>query len=109
MATYTATVQNRRYIPVVSDRRRAPGAGQVNEYHQPPHASYYRVMARQLLFMSCVRLLRRFGLYAGILSCLQAAPDAREIIRRSVIANDEDWKALPRYSNIETDTTSKID
>jgi hypothetical protein len=43
-----------------------------------------------------------------VFSLAYAQPDAREIIRRSVLANDADWKALPNYSHRETDITEKV-
>lgn len=36
-----------------------------------------------------------------------AAPDAAEIVRRSVAATQADWKAAPQYSFTERDVTSK--
>jgi hypothetical protein len=38
-----------------------------------------------------------------------AQPDVPEIIRRSVVVNDSDFNALPRYSHRETDVELKVD
>jgi hypothetical protein len=54
-------------------------------------------------------MLRPLILLLGSGSLMWAQIDAREIIRRSVIANDADWKVLPRYSHRETDISEKVD
>jgi len=46
-------------------------------------------------------------LMVGSPVALCAAPDVQEIIRRSVIANEIDWKAAPEYSFTERDRGSK--
>ena len=35
------------------------------------------------------------------------APDAKEIVRRSVIANEADWRSLPKFAHNETDVSLK--
>lgn len=47
-----------------------------------------------------------FVLFAAC-GVLTAAPDAKEILKRSVAVNDADFKALPNYTHLETDTNSK--
>ena len=53
--------------------------------------------------------MRALLFLAILIPAYAAALDAPEIIRRSVIANNEDWEAFPRYTHKETDINSKID
>ena len=54
-------------------------------------------------------MVRTLVLLIGAAELLWAQLDAREIVRRSIIANDADWKALPDYSHRETDIGGKMD
>ena len=36
-------------------------------------------------------------------------PNAKEIVKKSVVVNDADFQALPKYSHVETDVEVKID
>jgi len=54
-------------------------------------------------------MVRSLILMLGSAGFVWAQPDAREIIRRSIIANDADWLALPKYSHQETDISRKLD
>jgi len=40
---------------------------------------------------------------------LAQAPDAKDIVSRSVAVNDADWKALPQFSHIEKDVQQKAE
>ena len=56
--------------------------------------------------------VRRHGCWLALAvswACLAAPPDAREIIQRSVAANEADWQEAPRYSYLEREVQSKHD
>jgi len=53
-------------------------------------------------------MVRSFFLLLAASGLVYAQPDARELIRRDVLAHDADWKALPDYSHRETDITEKV-
>src|SRR5215831_14494386 len=50
--------------------------------------------------------MRPFFLLLAVCGTMAAAPDVNEIIKRSVVTNDADFKAAPRYTHLETDTSS---
>lgn len=50
--------------------------------------------------------LKSFVLTIATSTALLAAPDAKDIIKRSVQANDADWKAAPQYSYLEADSVA---
>ncbi|MGA8029245.1 MAG: hypothetical protein WB992_19060 [Bryobacteraceae bacterium] len=67
--------------------------------------------AGKLLLRAGGLLIGGLALVPSLLFCAQdaSAPNAAEIIKRSVAANSSDWKAQPNYSYRERDTKSKVD
>ena len=67
-------------------------------------------MRKRALLVAIIALMMEmkplFVLFAAC-GVLMAAPDAKEILKRSVAVNDADFKALPYYTHLETDTNSK--
>jgi hypothetical protein len=48
-------------------------------------------------------------LLSGAAVAMPPAPDVKDLIKKSVVANDSDWKALPNYSHQEHDVEGKLD
>ncbi len=48
-------------------------------------------------------------LVTAISLCGYEAPDANEILRRSIKINEADWNTMPQYSYLERDISQKLD
>lgn len=53
--------------------------------------------------------MHRLAFFLLAVTASAIEPNAKEIVKKSVVVNDADFQALPKYSHVETDVEVKID